>query len=195
MPASSIYLGLISDIHGDMASLEKALDYFEREGVEKVLCMGDLVGKGSLGNQVVETIQSNCIPCVQGNHDVLAELNQKHAVEGQEILKSEVLEYLKKLPFTLYYIWENIRIRLVHGSPKTCIEYLCSTSSLQCLQRAAMDADSEILLHGHTHEATYAVHYGVHFYNPGSICGAEGRDSHTCATLVLPQKKWKVIQL
>ncbi len=192
---NTIYLGLISDIHGDIFSLEKALHLFEKQGVEKILCMGDLVEKGNEGNKVIQAIQENCIPCVQGNHDILAVFNQKDIIEGEEILTQDSQEYLKKLPFSLYYVWDNIRIRMVHGSPKTCVQYLAHDTSLRQMREAAIDSDAEILLAGHTHEPMHAVHCGVDFFNPGSVCGVNTRDSHTCATLLLPQKKWQVFEL
>jgi len=44
--ASSDVTAVISDIHGNMRALETALDFIDREGIRRVVNLGDLVGYG-----------------------------------------------------------------------------------------------------------------------------------------------------
>ena len=37
-------VGLISDIHGNKKALDVVLEQLEKENVDKIICMGDLVG-------------------------------------------------------------------------------------------------------------------------------------------------------
>lgn len=48
--------GIISDIHAQYDSLEKALAILEREAVDEILYAGDLVEKGKDGDRVIPTL-------------------------------------------------------------------------------------------------------------------------------------------
>jgi predicted phosphodiesterase len=53
-------------------------------------------------------------------------------------------------------------------------------------------ADNDIIILGHTHHPLNATIGDLHIYNPGSIYGITTRDSHTCATLKLPECEFTV---
>ncbi len=78
-------IGLCSDVHGDLDGLYKALDLFEREHCDHVLCAGDLVDKGPHGDTVVRAIRGRGIPTVRGNHDKHAERSQAIAREFPDL--------------------------------------------------------------------------------------------------------------
>ena len=65
-------IGLISDIHAQLARLDCAIDILQSQGVDMILCAGDLVNRGHEGDTVVERIRAVKIPTVRGNHDVIA---------------------------------------------------------------------------------------------------------------------------
>lgn len=70
---------LISDIHGNHAALLTALSDIETQRCDRILCLGDLVDGGPDNEQVIETIQRLCVPCVRGNHDETNDLDLAHA--------------------------------------------------------------------------------------------------------------------
>ncbi len=74
-------LGFISDIHEDILSLQKAFDVLNREKVDSIICLGDIVGfalpfykniNTRDANKCVELVKSNCSHIVAGNHDLYA---------------------------------------------------------------------------------------------------------------------------
>ena len=74
-------LAVISDIHADLKSLEKALAAIRQSGCEKILCLGDIVGygdhyAGSLdgrdSNACIGLVKENCSHVICGNHDLHA---------------------------------------------------------------------------------------------------------------------------
>lgn len=73
-------IGVFGDVHGDLQSLTKVLKHLRAEGVDTLVCLGDLVDGGSQERAVVETIRDQGIPCVRGNHDVCntADLDPEH---------------------------------------------------------------------------------------------------------------------
>lgn len=54
-------------------------------------------------------------------------------------------------------------------------------------------ADTIIL--GHTHRPMHVRVGPLQILNPGSVYGVTARDSHTCATLTLPDRAYQVFDL
>ena len=44
---SFMKIGLISDIHGNKKALDAVLKQLEKEKIDKIICIGDLVGRSS----------------------------------------------------------------------------------------------------------------------------------------------------
>lgn len=74
-------IAVVSDIHEDLASFQKAVARAEAEGASKLICVGDLVGYsmpfyGFLAerdaNGVVDAVRYECDVVVLGNHDLYA---------------------------------------------------------------------------------------------------------------------------
>jgi len=72
-------LAVISDIHSDLPSLEKAINEIKASGVDRLLCLGDIVGysyhyadhlEGRDPNACVEMVRQNCDYIICGNHDL-----------------------------------------------------------------------------------------------------------------------------
>lgn len=117
-------LGIFSDIHSNLESLQAVVDFLSREKIDQFLCLGDIVGYGANPNECVAIIKSlNCI-CVAGNHDygVLDKFDIENFNEAAQIaiqwtksrLNKENIEYLAKLP--LQAEWKQFF--LVHASPQ-----------------------------------------------------------------------------
>lgn len=213
-------IGLISDIHGDLDALHSALDLLEKQGVTQILCMGDLVDKGSNGDGVVKLIRELNIPCVRGNHDEDALGNQRwmrekadlsNPVVQERLLSNETIDYLTNLPFSLRFEWGDtdtivIRLLVVHGTPFNNSEYLLTTSRSTRYQEIAHTADADVIFFGHTHTPMSALFNNIRFYNPGHVCdpkplGLVSPRSNpnqyspappSCATLTLPTFDYRV---
>lgn len=81
---------LISDIHGNYDGLLAVLADIERQGCDRILCLGDLVDGGLQSVEVVQCIRERCIITVRGNHD--------ESAVWDFTLPLEVREYLQGLP-------------------------------------------------------------------------------------------------
>lgn len=62
-------IAVMSDIHGNIYALMKTLEDIDEQNVDKIICLGDLVGYGPHPNEVVALIKRREIPCVKGNYD------------------------------------------------------------------------------------------------------------------------------
>lgn len=62
--------GIISDIHGNLEALTAVLARTEQEGVQKYICVGDIVGYNANPRECLELVRSlNLVAMVRGNHD------------------------------------------------------------------------------------------------------------------------------
>lgn len=199
---TTMRIGLISDVHADLEALGRAFDLLTAEEVDKVLCMGDLVEKGDDGDAVVAAIESNAIPCVQGNHDENAVKHARGTAlfnREKQPLRDQTIAYLDQLPMTRRYRWMGIEVMMCHAIPSSNGASLFRTPEMQGLsKRIKKDLryqPTDILLVGHTHIPMQARYLHMQIFNPGSVCRQKARDSHTCAILTLPECRFQVYDL
>src|SRR3990172_6147838 len=114
-------LAVISDIHSNLPALERTLDFLQQSKIDRVVCLGDIVGYGAQPNECIELVQQSCSHVVLGNHDAVATgfLPLRHLnAPGQtamrwtvDILSKANLQYLSTLPLIL----QLDEITLVHS--------------------------------------------------------------------------------
>ena len=63
---------VVSDVHANLEALTVVLARIDCMPVDRVVCLGDLVGYYSNPNEVVETVRRRRLACVAGNHDRMA---------------------------------------------------------------------------------------------------------------------------
>lgn len=191
-------LGVISDIHADFAALTTALDLLVKQGVDKIVCLGDVAEKGLNGDACAQVLQNWLIPCVRGNHDELATVNQADAGDDPrwQQLHAATLAYLRALPLSRYDLYAGCRVLMCHGSPDDVWEYLHpDMASAKRFKQVAKQSDADVILCGHSHMPMQVTYGGVQFFNPGSICGAHTTGSRTYGILDLPQMTFQIFDL
>ena len=62
-------VALISDVHGNLTALEAVLADIEARGLTRIFNLGDYVGKGPRGREVVQRCQEVCEVNLLGNWD------------------------------------------------------------------------------------------------------------------------------
>lgn len=63
-------LALLSDIHGHLPALERALEHIAAESpTATIACLGDVVDGGSDDAACIDLLRTAGIPCLRGNHD------------------------------------------------------------------------------------------------------------------------------
>lgn len=157
-------LAVISCIHGNYEALNAVLLDIDKQNVEQIYCLGDLVGYGPHPNAVVEMIRSLDIPTCQGCWDediveglnacecsypsVLAEKRGKLAHEWtNRVIHPEVREFLAQLPLSLC----DSTLCFVHGSPHSQHEYLMPDVDAFVAMERVLATGADILFCGHTH--------------------------------------------
>ncbi len=155
---------VISCLHANLAAVEAVLSDIEQLGIDRITCLGDLVGYGPQPNEVVELIRARSIPTCQGcwDEDIIEGLNacecsypsQLAERRGQQAhhwtaaqLSEENKEFLASLPFSL----RRDRLLFVHGSPNSQHEYLLPDMDAFAALERVEAAEADTLFCGHTH--------------------------------------------
>jgi predicted phosphodiesterase len=63
---------ILSDIHANLDALRGVLAAVDRAEVDRLVCLGDLVGYYTAPNQCIELLRSRGVECIRGNHDAAA---------------------------------------------------------------------------------------------------------------------------
>jgi predicted phosphodiesterase len=185
---------LLSDIHANRPALEATLSEIDRQEVDAIYHLGDLVGYAPWADEVVSLIQERRIPGVAGNYDSTVATDYKHCGCKYEDPRQEELShvsydwtrrhiapatkaFLGELPFRLDLRPAGGHISrptvvLVHGTPTLNTLYWTEDRSedfsLKMAQHAGMVA-GDVIAFGHTHIPWYREIGGIHFVNTGSV--------------------------
>jgi predicted phosphodiesterase len=146
---------IVSDIHANRIALETVLQ--DAGKVDKVWCLGDIVGYGPEPNECVEILRSLDLLCLAGNHDwaVLDKLDledfnpeaRRAAMWTRESLSPANFTWLIDLPERVSNQLD--KFTLVHGSPQHPIWEYVSTPAVARINFEYFE--TEICLMGHTH--------------------------------------------
>lgn len=188
---------LISDIHSNLEALSRVLDRIDQLGVDRIVCLGDLVGYGPFPNECVELVRKRCGAVIKGNHDAgtiedlpLTHFNNdgRSAIRWtQERISPENADFLRNLP--LLQVLDGMT--LTHATPvdPASWDYIFSPSDIRkCFKHFT----TPLCCIGHTHIPLVAGEDGkVHaiqsgrraLINPGSV--GQPRDGNPRASFGL----------
>lgn len=182
-----IKIGIISDPHATVEPLAEALEIFHQQGVQQILCAGDIAAYGDALDDTVELLKKYSCISVLGNHDVW-HLEKK--IPGDE---SAVYTFFESLPLTRQLHIAEQKLYMVHASPPDSlmdgIRLRNEYGEIMQDQRLAWSQYLEgfsfdVLVVGHSHQV-YAEKLGnTLVVNPGSTLF-----NHSCAVLSLPSLK------
>ena len=112
-------LAIISDIHGNLTALQAVLGDVEKRGIKRIICLGDLAGKGPSSVEVVDLIRERCEMVVKGNWDYfMTTVEDSEAITWHRARLGEEREaYLKQLPLYFEFYMSGKLVRLCHASP------------------------------------------------------------------------------
>jgi len=117
-------IALISDVHGNLTALEAVLDDIDARGIGRIFNLGDYVGKGPRGREVVEICQERCEVNILGNwDDFLPDPDRAFDTEALKWWLAQLGpgqdEWLRALPFCHDFTMSGRQIRLFHASETT----------------------------------------------------------------------------
>jgi predicted phosphodiesterase len=114
------HVAVISDIHGNVSALTAVLDDIDARGIERVINLGDVIGKGPRGSESIKLSRERCEVTVRGNWDTYISrdgvLPFEHAQWVRDELDDDEIAWLAGLPNTFEVLMSGNRIRLFHAS-------------------------------------------------------------------------------
>src|SRR4029079_1795030 len=67
--AETFMFAIISDIHGNLEALQAVLADIDARGIQRTVCLGDVIGYGASPKECIDLVVERCEFCLCGNHD------------------------------------------------------------------------------------------------------------------------------
>lgn len=190
---ANMKIGVFSDVHGHLDELKQTLALLKALDVAAMLCGGDLVDKGHHSDDVIDLMRERAIPCVQGNHDLKAQLMW---LPDHEPLRDSSIVYLSTLPPSLTREWAGKKVYLTHSNPwEDSSIYVYPTRPMVLFKEIADAVDADVIILGHTHQPMRVEVADKVIVNPGSIYGNRGMAERTCGVLSLPDCRFDIYDI
>ncbi|GAB1258940.1 hypothetical protein NBRC116494_34420 [Aurantivibrio plasticivorans] len=169
---------VLADIHANLPALEAALDEIDREGIEQLLVLGDVVGYGPHPGECIQLLRDRQCLVIQGNHDFAAATGDTS--RGFSRLASWAIDWTRKHISEADIDWlahlspvhRQDDWIAVHGSPIdkmyffAYVYHMTYQANLDYLQKQ----DTHIAFHGHSHVQ-------MHYWRNAK--GEDGKSSDT----------------
>ncbi len=178
---------IFGDIHANWPALDAVWNDMAGYPDLPRYCLGDLVGYGTSPNEVVAFIREHTIPTIMGNYDqgvgqdsddcgCAYRTPEAKALGERSIAWSNIhttpdnKAYLRTLVEKIDLPLGDLRVSLVHGSPRRVNEYLYEDRPASSLERLLDLANADVLVCGHTHLPYHRIlPSGRHVVNAGSV--------------------------
>jgi predicted phosphodiesterase len=152
-------LGIISDVHGNLLALRSVLAELDAAGIDRLICLGDVVGYGPDPIECLDLILERDPLMVAGNHEdalLHPELGRKFREVAREAIdwtrrrlastRPDLLDAIGRLPGMIYF---ESKVMIVHDSPiPGGARYILDGAAAETAFRGV---DVPICLVGHTH--------------------------------------------
>ncbi|MCL4263472.1 MAG: metallophosphoesterase [Anaerolineae bacterium] len=189
---------IFGDIHGNLPALTAVFADMESRGLNNLYCLGDLVGYGTSPNEVIVAIRERNIPTIMGNYDLgvghdsddcgCAYTNPVSEALGKRSIAwtnahttAENKAFLRELVDNIPLQLGDLRVVLVHGSPRKVNEYLFADRPESSLVRLLNMVEADVLVCGHTHLPYHRILAdGRHVINAGSVGKPKDGDPRAC---------------
>jgi len=190
---------IFGDIHGNLPALEATFADMAARGLDNNLyCLGDLVGYGVFPNEVINHIREKNIPTLMGNYDqgvgissddcgCAYKTEEARELGNQSIAWSNIhtsdenKAFLREFPAHIPVQLGDLRVLLVHGSPRKINEYLYEDRPENSLERIMDGVEADVLVCGHTHLPYHRIlPSGRQIVNAGSVGKPKDNNPQAC---------------
>lgn len=189
------HTAILSDIHGNLAALEAVLDDVARHEVDRVVCLGDVVGYGPKPCECLDRVMEMEF-CVLGNHDSSALFDPEgfNVAAEQAIFWTRAqlecgcggppasrkrMEFLCAMPRTV----REHGVLFVHGSPRGPTNEYVFPEDIQNPKKMQklFSVVPHLCFQGHTHVPGIFTD-DLRFLRPAELAGPYGVNSadHKC---------------
>ncbi|MBE7367713.1 metallophosphoesterase family protein [Ramlibacter pallidus] len=215
-------LAVLSDIHGNLPALRAVLEDVERERVDTIVNLGDILSGPLLPRETADFLMARDLITIAGNHERQV-LQMKDAGGAPDLrssdgyavsqLQAPHYDWLRTLPATH---WLADDVLLVHGTPSTDLVYWLETitrdfgnegsrgiraaSAGEIATRMAAGGGAErasLVLCGHSHVPRVVQSASTLVVNPGSVGLQAYEDDHVarhCTENGSPHARYAIVE-
>ena len=180
-------IAIISDIHGNLQALNATIKDIEKKNVDKIFCLGDIVGKGIHPTECLKIVREKCEVILKGNNDrffseehneseQISEINKKRIVWNNSLISKSDKEFLRKLPFSYEFYMSGSLIRIFHATPQRDNFAIINENSAQVKYEMFMPTEktlsqekADVVIYGHIHHPYMDKIYNRTLINIGSV--------------------------
>jgi predicted phosphodiesterase len=176
-------IAIIADIHGNLPALEAVLAEIAAEGVERIICLGDVATLGPQPREVIARLRVLNCPVVMGNtDDILLALQSNPGVTGlagqteyfdlwtAAQLTSDDLDYLRSFePTVSVPLGDGATLLCYHGSPRSFDERITAETTDDALHEMLANTPAQVYAGGHTHQQMMCRYRDTIVLNPGTV--------------------------
>lgn len=155
-------IAVLSDIHGNIVALEKAIKDAKEQNVDKYIVLGDIITDLPFTDEVIDKIRELTPYVIKGNReaylltyentkedDKWKTLQAKSVICYLKYTRQDNIEYMRNLPESLVLEFEGVKVKAVHGSPYDVAELLYFDTPL--MGKVFNELEEDILIYGHNH--------------------------------------------
>jgi putative phosphoesterase len=159
-----VRVGLVSDIHCNLAGLEGALD--QMGAIDELFCAGDSVFQFRWSNEVIGRLRELGARVVLGNHEeILLGPDGVRALSNPKV-DQDLVRWLREQPYSLNVPVDGRQVMMTHSSPwQPWRDYHYPHESIWA---RASELPCDALFVGHTHFQMAQRHGSTLVVNPGS---------------------------
>lgn len=182
-------IAVISDIHGNLEALKSVLEDIKKRNIEKIICLGDIIAKGSNQKECLELIKENCQMVLRGNCDEFFSLDvdinkfneteQKRIIWNKGKITDEDRNYLSNLPFSHEMYISGRLVRFFHATPEKINGFVGNIDKIEKSyslflpsQNTESQNKADVVVYGHIHTAYLQKIYNRTIINTGSVGNA-----------------------
>jgi predicted phosphodiesterase len=178
-------VAILADIHGNLPALEAVLAQLAAEGIERIVCLGDVATLGPQPHEVIARLRGLGCPVVMGNTDadLLALARDERAtgaVWGSQDfdfhqwcaarLTADDLAYLRTFqPLISVSLGDGATLLGYHGSPRSYDERITAETTDDALHEMLAATPAQLYAGGHTHQQLLRRYRGTLVLNPGTV--------------------------
>jgi putative phosphoesterase len=177
-------VALISDIHSNLSAFEAVLTDIRTEGADQIVFLGDAATLGPQPKETLDLLRTLDCVCIMGNHDAaLLDLTRAADLQigaplfptlawGHGLLAETDFDFLRSFLPTYQLDLGTISLLCFHGSPRSNIEMVLSTTTEEVMDECFAGHSATILTGGHTHVQMLRQRGLQVVINPGSVGSA-----------------------
>lgn len=179
-------VAVLSDIHGNGIALKYALDDLKRNGIKKIIILGDVVMKGPMPVESLHLLRNKefeIMAWIKGNTELWLEEIKDGWIPSNEsekeiysyysyavnYLSAEEKQFLQKLPLEASININETSILCVHGTPQSIVEAVDATVPEEEIKKAIKGVNEAMILSGHSHTVYIGEMEDRIIFNVGSV--------------------------